>query len=219
MATLHVHVDESGNLDFTHRGSRYYAFAVAWTYDPAPVARALTDLRFGLLKAGHDIPAFHAVSDRQVNRNAVVSTITQHESWSFASLLVEKNKVNPAIREPLKFYPKFASMILRFVFRGRILPNTSSVVIFTDRIPIQQRHRAVEVALKRSCRADLPTGMRFDIYHHPKESNKWIQVADYCCWSVFRKWENGNDLAYRQLQPRLVARELDALARGTTRYY
>ena len=134
-------------------------------------------------------------------------------------MLVQKNKVNPEIRVPLKFYPKFASMILRFVFRGRILPNTSSVVIFTDRIPIQQRRRAVEVALKRACRADLPDGMRFDIYHHPKESNNWIQVADYCSWSVFRKWENRDDRAYWQLHPRLVAQELDVLARGVTRYY
>lgn len=218
MATLHVHVDESGDFDFSPTGSRYYVFSVAWTYEPAQLAHALTQLRFGLLKAGHDLPAFHAVNDRQANRNAVVSTMLGHGNWAFASMVVEKSKVNPVIREPREFYPQFASMVLRFVFRGRIAVGTSRVLIFTDRIPVH-RKKAVEVALKSACRADLPKGMPFDIYHHPKESNKWIQVVDYCCWAIFRKWEHSDERTYQQIRGHLVTPELNVLRRGLTHYY
>ena len=218
VATLHVHVDESGDFNFTPRGSRYYAFAVAWTYDPAPLAHALTQLRFGLLKASHDLSSFHAVDDRQVNRNEVVARMLQHQRWSFAAMVIEKCKVNPAIRDPQGFYPQFAAMVLRFVFRGRIAPGTTRVQIFTDTIPVH-RKEPVEIAFKTACRADLPRGMRFDIYHHPRASNKWIQVADYCCWSVHRKWERGDARTYQQLRGRLVTPELNVTARGLTRYY
>ena len=38
VATLHIALDEAGNLNFSPRGSKYYVFAAAWTYDPAPLA-------------------------------------------------------------------------------------------------------------------------------------------------------------------------------------
>lgn len=81
MPTLHVHLDESG-----------------------------TRLRFSLLKQGHNLPAFHATTDRQVNRDAVVRALAAHANWRFAAVVIERAKVNPAIREPHRFYPKFASI-------------------------------------------------------------------------------------------------------------
>lgn len=61
--------------------------------------------------------------------------------------------------------------------------------------------------------------MPLESYHHKKESNAWIQVADYCSWAVFRKWEGGDPRTYNQLQSRLAAPELDVLARGSVKYY
>lgn len=219
MATLHVALDESGDLTFSPSGSRYYVFAAAWTYDPSPVAVALTHLRFSLLKEGHDIQAFHAHEDKYVTRNAVIDILAGHENWSFAAIVVEKNKVNPAIRDPHRFYPKFASMVLRFVFRGRLRPGTGTVLIFTDALPIKWHRESAEKAIKKACRAELDSTIRFESYHHPRASNAWIQVADYCSWSVYRKWQHADPHFYDQLKSRLAKGELDVLASGETVYY
>ena len=72
MPTLHVHLDESGNLSFTPNGTKHFIFAAAWTYDPRPLADELTALRFRLLKSGVDVHTFHAAEDQQRNRDAVV---------------------------------------------------------------------------------------------------------------------------------------------------
>jgi len=62
--------------------------------------------------------------------------------------------------------------------------------------------------------------MPFEVYHHHKASNGWIQVVDYCSWAVFRKWEKGDSRTYDQLRDRLKAPELDVFAAGDhTRYY
>jgi hypothetical protein len=90
--TLHVHLDESGNLTFKPTGSKYYVFTAAWTYDPAPLANDLTGLRFALLKQGHDVHRFHATEDRQVNRDAVVNALGRQGSWNFAAVVIEKAK-------------------------------------------------------------------------------------------------------------------------------
>jgi hypothetical protein len=127
--------------------------------------------------------------------------------------VVEKCKVNPAIRDENIFYPKFAGMALRFVFRGSVEPRTSRVLAFTDTLPIKKQREAVEKTFKLTCRADLHN-LPFDIYHHARQSNCWLQVVDYCCWSIYRKWENADIRTYDQLRSRLAKSELEVFRRG-----
>jgi Protein of unknown function (DUF3800) len=218
LPTLHLHVDESGCFGFSPKGSGFYVFGIAWTFDPEPLASAITRARFGLLKAGFDMRAFHAHTDRQNHRDLFVKTITGFNTWNFAALVVEKRKVNPSIRAPEIFYPKFLSSVLRFIFRGSIGKAASSLMIFTDTIPVNKRRDAAEKAIKVACRAELGK-IPFEIFHHPEESNSWIQVVDYCTWAVSRKWERKDTRTYLQILSRLHAPELDALKDGTTLYY
>lgn len=221
MSTLHVSLDESGNWHFNPKGSRFYTFAIAWTYDPHPLALALTNLRYGLVKQGHNIDGFHASPDLQATRAAVVRTMLAHAGWSFASVVLEKSKVNPSVRDPLKFYPMFAGFLLKFVLRGRVRPGTKRVLFFADTLPLDTnaKREGVLKAIKRTSAAEIP-GIEHHVFSHRSESNKWIQVADYCCWSVHRKWESGDTRTYDSLRPKLAAPELNVTDRGDqTKYY
>lgn len=211
-------MDESGDFSFTPRGKRFYIFAVAWTFDPAPLAQSLLSLRLNLLKQGHDLPRFHATTDKQENRNAVTSLLSTFQNWWWVGVVVEKSKVNPAIRDPHEFYPKFAAMPLRFILKGR-LRDADRVIIYTDTIPLQSHVDSVKKTIKLSCRAVLPPTIPFHSYHHPSASNKWLQVADYCAWALARKWESSDPRTYDVLKHRLAMSELDVLHEGTTRYY
>jgi hypothetical protein len=106
------------------------------------------------------------------------------------------------------FTPKFGSMVLKFVFRGRLLRSTQRVLIYTDTLPMTGKRRAaVGLAIKKSCQAELK--VPFESFHHRAESNAWIQVTDYCCWGVFRKWESSDTRTYDLLRPRLAATEIN----------
>jgi Protein of unknown function (DUF3800) len=218
LSCLHISLDESGDFNFSPSGSRFYSFAVAWTIEPLLLAQAITSLRFSLIKAGCDLQSFHAAEDRQHHRNLFIQTAISFDNWRFASLIVEKAKVNPSIRAPERFYPQFLASMLRFVFRGSIGKGGTSLIAFTDTLPIKRNRESVVKSIKQSCRAELGH-IPFDIFHHRRESNAWIQVADYCTWSVFRKWETGDTRSYDQLAVRLQTTELDCLRYGTTRYY
>ncbi|WP_448508115.1 DUF3800 domain-containing protein, partial [Immundisolibacter sp.] len=66
------------------------------------------------------------------------------------------------------------------------------VIVITDTIPIQKKRQAVEKAIKGALSAMLPAGMRYRILHHASRSHYGLQVADYCNWAVFRKWQKGS---------------------------
>jgi len=217
--TLHAHLDESGDLSFTPKGSKYYIFTVAWTYEPLALAQDLIALRFSYLKFGTDLNRFHAAEDQQPIRDAVVRRLVGRAGWLFASIVIEKNKVNPSIREQHLFYPQFATMVLKFVLRGCLKPQTDQVLIFTDDLPVKAKREAVKKAIYSVCRAELPHKVRFGCYHHPSASNVWIQVADYCCWGVQRKWERNDSRTYSLLRARMIRDELNVTARGATTYY
>ncbi len=219
MPTLHVHLDESGNLTFNPAGSRYYVFTATWTYDPAPLASDLTALRFALLKQGHDLHRFHATEDKQANRDAVVRILARHAGWQFAAVVIEKAKVYPDLRAPHRFYPQFASSVLKYIFHRHVTAGTGTVLVCTDTLPVQERRQAAEKAIKTACRQQLPRGTRFESYHHPSASNAWLQVADYCSWAVFKKWERTDTRTYDLISHRLADPELDALRLGTVRHY
>jgi hypothetical protein len=110
-------------------------------------------------------------------------------------------------------------MALRFVMKGCVTADTSRVLIYTDRIPIQEKKSAVEKALKMYCGSDLPTTMPFAIHHHAKESNAWIQATDYCCWGIGRKWESNDTRTYDSFRNHLEKAELNAMRFGTIAYY
>lgn len=206
-------------MTFKPSGSRYYVLTAAWTYDPPGLAGDLNRLRFSLLKQGHDLHRFHATEDKQVNRDAVVSALARHAGWSFAAVVIEKAKVYPDLRPPHRFYPRFAASVLRYVFRRHLQAGTSTVLVFTDTLPINKRREAVEKSIKMACRHELQAETRFESYHHPSASNPWLQVADYCAWAIFRKWEQGDTRTYNLLRHHLAEPEVDALQGGAVRYY
>lgn len=222
MPTLHVHLDESGNWSFTPRGSHYFGFAVAWTYDPPGLAKALTDLRFGLHRTGVNIDSFHAAPDKQATRDQVVAAMVAHQDWWFAGVVLEKRKINPTLRDPLRFYPKFAGTLLKFVLRGRVRRGTDRVLVYADTIPMDThaKREGVLKAMKTTCSTELAPTVEHHVFSHRRESNTWLQVADYCCWTTWRKWETGDRRTYDQLSPRLAATELNVTSKGDqTAYY
>lgn len=221
MPTLHIHLDEAGNWHFTPRGSKHFILAIAWTFEPEPLAHALTGLRFSMLAEGTNLECFHASPDRQTTRDRVVRTMLADQRWNYAAVVVEKRKINPVLREPHRFYPKFASILLKFVLRGRVGRDATKLLIYADRLPIdtKDRREAVLKAMKTTC-AECKPGVEHHVFSHPTESNKWLQVVDYCCWAVWKKWEFGDTRTYDQLHPRLQAPELNVTSGGDqTTYY
>jgi hypothetical protein len=162
------------------------------------------------VKQGTLVESFHAAPDLQATRNLVVQTMVAHENWRFASVVMEKRKINPVIREPDRFYPKFAGMLLKFVLNGfHRQPATDRVIVYADTLPLTRAKReGVLKAMKTTCAGCLPGTVAHHVYSYGRLANNWLQVADYCCWAVAKKWERGDSRTYDQLRPRLASTEL-----------
>ena len=54
--------------------------------------------------------------------------------------------------------------------------------------------------------------------NHRSRSHYGLQVADYCCWAVFRKWQREETEHYDRIRPAMRS-EFDIFRSGTRYYY
>lgn len=195
--TLHIYLDESGDLNFTNKGTPYYIFAAVWTYDPAPLAGELAALRFRLLKQGKNIERFHATDDDPATRELVIERLARFRAWRFATVVVEKRKVPPPGREPMwRFYSHFASIPLRFILRGPVRAKAHKVLIFTDSFPdeVKRRREMAEKAIKTACREELSKPMPRVLSRNARQRER---VREKVQEIIRTALENGSGLGHR----------------------
>jgi len=216
---LYVFLDEGGNLDFSQSGTRFFTISSVTRTRPFGSHARLAELKYELIESGTGIEYFHASEDRQVVRDKVFAIIRDElASLRIDSLVVEKRKAPPDVRQEERFYPHMVGLLLRHVLSHMPDASYSEVVVLTDALPVERRRRAMEKAVKETLAVMLPRGMRYRVLHHASKSNLELQVADYCNWAVFRKWER-RDLRPYSVVSQAVQSEVDVYQDETTSYY
>ena len=220
--TLYVFIDEGGNLDFSSSGTKYFVLSsISWER-PFDIYVDLTNLKYDLLEQVPDVEIeyFHASEDKQNVRDMVFDVIKRYLSRiRIDSVVVEKRKTMPSMQEEERFYPYMIKSLLNYVINGHDLSAINKVVVFTDAIPIYKKRHAIEGAIKTILKPLLvPNGKVYKILHHSSKSNFNLQVADYCNWAVYRKWESNNERSYQYIKDYLKS-EFDIFRTGTTCYY
>ena len=212
---FHIFLDEGGNLTFSEKGTAFFTLTSVARLRSFYSDMELNELKFDLLQKGLDIEYFHASEDNQEVRNRVFGIIRKYmSSIRIDSLIVDKRKVGPALREITRFYPEMLGYLLRYVLTGL---DQKPALIMTDSLPIRNKREAVRKAIQQVFSGMLPKGTPYQILHHASKSNFGLQIADYCNWAVFRKWESNDERSYKLIQPALKS-EFNIFKTGQ-RYY
>ncbi len=216
---LYIFLDEGGNFDFSHKGTRFFTLTCVSKTRPFQVCPGLDDLKYNLIESGIDVEFFHCSQDSWHIREKVFSIIESNiNNIQIDTLIVEKRKTGPALRDIKRFYPEMLGYLLRYILKGAPLSTINEVIIITDSIPVNQRKRAIEKAIKTTLKTMLPQGVKYRIMHHASKSSFGLQIADYCNWAIFRKWEGEDPAAYSKILKRLNS-EFDIFQLGRRFYY
>lgn len=178
-------------------------------------------LRHQIAASGLDLEEFHATEDRQVVRNQMFAFLEEHVAhrcFTVDAIIAQKNKVNPEIREETVFYTKLLHILLDWVFRQRTGGEIDRVNVWAARIGTRKKRTAFERAVKAYLGHGLGAGLPYDIYMHSSASHPMLQVADYCCWAINRKWKDGETRHYARIE-RAVLTEFDVFQREKQVYY
>ena len=219
MQYLYIFLDESGNLDFSIKGTKYFVLTGISKVRPFEVYKEMAELKYDLIESGLNIEYFHASEDRQVVRDKVFEIVRKHlEGIRIDSLIVEKRKTGKSLQVEEKFYPEMMGHLIKYVLKGVNLTEIKEVLIFTDSIPIKRKREAIEKAIKEVLKRVLPDTLNYRILHHASKSNFDLQIIDYCSWAIYRKWESNDSRSYVYIE-NAIKSEFDIFKTGFTYYY
>lgn len=216
---LYVFLDEAGDFNFSVTGAKFFTLTTITKTRPFSWDAPLISLKYDLIEVGLDMEYFHAAEDRQAVRVRVFAIITSNiGNLRIDSLIVEKPKTGPAFQVVEKFYPRMIGYLIRYVLEPRNLSEYAEVIVITDSIPVSRKREAIEKAVKQTLSRMLPPGTRYKLLHHASKSCAGLQIADYCNWAIFRKWERGDLRSYNLIRSGIQS-EFDIFRSGRKYYY
>lgn len=222
MANLYAFVDESGNDDFSPKGTKFWLVTSMVLYSPETARQDLHDLLQTVRAEGLPLPEFKASEDKQHVRDRVFRVLggLHRAECRVDAVILEKSKAHPKLRVPERYYCESIDRTLKYQFdpRGVDATRYDKVVVIVDRPAKRgQAFESINTALHTSLPRYL-RGVPYELVFEDSRNHHGLQMVDYLGWAIMRKWER-NDLRSHQLIQHLVAGEFDLLRAGTIHYW
>ena len=93
LKNLFIFIDESGNFDFSEKGTRHLVLASYSTFKPEENTGEFQKLKYNLLANGKEQECFHATEDLQAVRNEVLDIIKNSKHGKYNFVIVDKTKI------------------------------------------------------------------------------------------------------------------------------
>lgn len=225
---LVCYLDEAGDFNFSPNGTKHYLCTALVTEKPLPLQNDLLHMKYLLVmnnkdisKSHHENDYFHATEDAPLTRRLVYSCLSTHSNeYRVYSVIVQKNKTNPSIRDPKDFYALVFNRLIREVIaREKVRKRYDHLLVITDKIPVRKKRSAVISSIKHNVKQQLlDSRTTYTVKQMESKTDFGLQAADYASWSIFQVWERGES-HYRHSISHAIVREVDYFHYGKTEYY
>lgn len=229
--TLFLFVDESGNFDFSPKGTKYFILSCLCTFLPVQERDKVINLRYEILKESVDQEFFHATEDAQKIRDRVFDIVKNlKDDFEVHAVIAQKNKVNPTLyREVYQkkgkiirrvvgadFYQRICRTLLQYIFNRPKFKCADRIVIVLGAIFTKEKQSLILRTLKKDLKERCLKS--FEIYFHQAKADLNCQLADYCGWAIAIKWERKEKRSFEIISSR-VKSEYEIFSTGSIIYY
>jgi hypothetical protein len=212
-----VFADEAGNFDFSRgRGASKYFILTTVTMTDCQIGGALLDRRRAMAWSGLDVPGhFHASEDKQAIRDEVFSILREHD-FHVDATIVEKAKTYPHVRgTDLRFHKTAWYLHMKAV--APLIADKPELLVVASSLGTRRQRQAFVTALDDVINR-ARGGATYRTAFWSAGSDPCLEVADYCCWAIQRKWERGDERSYELIKGKIWI-ETDVFRSGATLHY
>ena len=213
----YIYADESGNFDFSQRSDASRTFILTTALiDDHSIESELLELRRELAWDGIDLTkGFHANNDSWRVRERVFNILSKH-SFRVDATILEKRKAHPGIRPETRFY-QYAWFFHMNGVVSQIVSPSDELFVISSSIGAGKKRTAFYKAVSDVVEQTSPTSDHMSVMW-PAESTPCLQIADYCSWAIYRKWERADNRFYDLIRDKIET-EFDLFGRGNIHYY
>ncbi|MFH0816569.1 MAG: DUF3800 domain-containing protein [Methanobacteriota archaeon] len=206
---LHVFVDESGDLGFSEKSTKYIVMGAMATHEPLKVARIVRRVRERhLCKHRRYVPELKFSESSDTVKAALLKMLAEHEGEMWYVYL-QKRDIPRLSKYPEKhMYNTLATEICKHIVK---LPERKIIVKLDKALEKKDRERLKSHILEDMENTLLKLGrlsIDLQIEWVYSESEPCIQLVDFVCGAVFRKYEYGDSLYFDLIKHKVTQIEI-----------
>lgn len=201
-SVVFAYLDESGNFDFSDRGTGYFVMTCITCRRPFTACHELMDLKYDCFEHGLIFRKFHACEDNAETRRGVFSVLGSNgEAYRASSFYVDKASLSDDAKDAAALYALAFDYLMGTIESDGVVGDGDRLVVITDTLPVEARRKQVIKPLKRIMkRRFTERGIRADLVQLPSESDLNLQIADYVCWAFMRKATGRGEWPFSQVE-------------------
>lgn len=225
---LFIFIDESGNFDFSPKGSKYFILTSISSLVPTQNRESFLKLRYKLLSENNNLEYFHATEDKQTVRDNTFELISKLSDFEIDSVIAQKNKAHPSLYKEFdikknksimaeyEFYRIICQNLLQYICHRYQKTKVDQIVIVLSSIFTNNKRQIITKSLKKYLINE--SSIPFNIYFHSSQADINNQISDYCCWAIAVKHER-NELRPYQIIKSKIKSEFDIFRMGKQLFY
>ena len=185
-----VFIDESGNFDFSEKGTRHFVLSAHITRTPIECGAGLSSLTYEFLAKGvvNQVP-IHATQNSVSTRHLVVSRLCERTHHCHVlSVFVQKSNLEKGCQNDVAMYGISAVALVDRLTSAISTESPRIVLLFDATLTSKKRAaflKVLKATLKKAAR-------EFHVHFRPVTHDVNGQIADYYAWSVFRSLESND---------------------------
>lgn len=244
---LYLFIDESGDLTFSPKGgSKYFLLTCVSTLTPLEGRGAIAALTLGhkyeLMAQGRANGSYSASAHPQSLRDKIFDCISGIKDFEVDCIVAQKNKANWALYESFdikpgktgdgfklltkknqeRFYMRVSETLLKYLLKRYLVlrknQEIKKVVVIFSAIFNNDKQESIKKHLKQLFNEQL--GIIPHIVFRPAQEDPNCQIADYCGWAIFTKWEHESSelRPYNAIKDK-IKNEFPMFRRGEKTFY
>jgi hypothetical protein len=191
-------IDESGDLGFGAKSSRYFLCTCIITENKRSLEKVLAKARKALKKKWKRLSEFHAYHMDPQARKLVLKNLSKVTDLRILVYLFSKEKISHRLQgDKHDLYRRIIALMIEKPIKeapGELFVDQRE----TNKLLNQKLEEVVYQVLAKKSSGHMK------VFIKPSYEVKGLQVADIISWAIFRKYEYGDDTYYKMIENLII---------------
>jgi len=203
-----IYMDESGDMGFSKKSSKWFLFTLALVDDKKALERVIKKVWKTIRKKHKHAGELHASHEKDVTITRVLQLLSELSDLKIVTIILNKEKVHLDLQEQKNYlYNYTANIVLDRLINTKILDKSQILSLIVDRKDTKKNLRdnfisyITEAMHKRDHK-------NFNMTLTASHDDKCLQAVDFISWAIFRKYERGDFEYYEIIRSKIIDEKL-----------
>lgn len=205
----YIFLDESGDLGFNFKKkktSKYFVVTFLFVKEKIPLERIVKKIfkGFSKIEVKNHNGALHAYKETPRTRQKLLNLFREKNMSNVLVIYLNKKKVYTKLQDEKQvLYNYVTNILLDRVCTKKLIPIDEKILLVASRRETNKfLNQNFTSYLKNQVKNNHKINIDVEIKSPTQE--KALQVVDMLSWSIFRKYEHGDESYYNLIKPDIV---------------